>query len=222
MRHFYFNERSSLENLQWKESGDFSIPGPPGWKNEEGNNGDLDWKEPDVTGADLFPEKAIPALRVAHSGRLLVDQTGKLHFCRQSCKAVPGIVVLTQAHSRCIQLNCLYESFRPLLNAPDKSFNYQLWPFEKASVTAIKKTAYSGFFSLPEPGEKLCIQAKWQSGHYPLSDVSKMKFFVMGVSSPWMTIPLNSWRRIAEVQVNERRQIFVNYIRGWIRGNVND
>lgn len=163
----------------------------------------------------LSPVRSEGALRVSALGALLVNSDGSLLYCQQECMQAPALSIVIDAedpghHGRCIQINLIYSKLRPLYLEPEKTLSYELWPVDIYG----EECHYAGRFPLPEPGELLNITASWQRGHHDISEISRMKFTVFGVSCGAKTISRGSWRTIATVTVDDSQHISVSGIRG--------
>ena len=189
--------------------------GSIGWGGGSGTGITPEWEDKEK----FPPERDESALRITAGGALMVDRTGTLIWCCQTCQQLPAIEIKIEGeeehsprdHARCIQINLEYTQRRPLYNEPDKTLEYELWPVDMA---APEKVHYAGRFPLPEPGELLTIKAAWQKGHFDIDLISRMSFEICGVRTGKKSIGRNNWRTIATVTLDEWNFISVNGIRG--------
>ena len=163
-------------------------------------------------------------LRLTASGCLMMDETGDLLFCCQECPETPMLTItlkrdpnvgeeIERSHARCIQVNLVYTHLVPLLNEPEKTLAYDLWPEDASSEEA----HYAGNFPLPEPGELLTIELMWQRGHHDINKLSKMKVTVCGVDCGTQTFSRNNWKSVATISVDQNGRFTVNGLYGELR-----
>ena len=186
----------------WWEGYSSSDPAPP------------EWQKPEKPG----PEKDLLALRTDAAGRLMVDRTGFLIACQQLCPVTPTVRIYLRGenceeHTECCQCNLVYTQLHPLVNYPDRTLTYDLWPRDFSGERE-DKPAYLGVFPAPDPGEKLAVSVKWQSGHHDIGKVSDMRIVLYGVDLGWHTVSRATWRTVAVVTVDEWRHIKVNGLAG--------
>jgi hypothetical protein len=154
----------------------------------------------------------------------MLDRTGMLLACAQNCRPDPAIRIWitsddeddhpSSGHARCIQCNLIYTRLNPLLNYPERTLLYELWPED---FSGDGDAAWQGRFPLPDPGEVLTVSLKWQDGHYDIRHIARMKAVLFGWSCGWESISLSAWRTVARVTVDEWRHITVSGFSGKLK-----
>ena len=222
MREFYRNEKDK-DNPDWSVDGGGGGFIIPEWGGGDGEN-PVEPVDPVGPGGQITPDFSL--LRCSASGRLMLDNTGMLITCQQLCKAPPAMLIYLKErdhadqHADCIQCNLIYTKLNPLLNYPEKTLTYDLWPRDHfVDADYEEKPMYQGTFPLPDPGERLTVNIKWQSGHWDIAEFSEMKIVLFGHSTGWNAFPLTSWRKVADITVDQYRHIFVNNISAKLQGN---
>ena len=224
MREFYRNEKDK-DDPDWGGGGGGGGGGSGGYIISGWGGGDgEDPVSPVVPVGQITPDVSL--LRCSASGRLMVDNTGMLITCQQLCKAPPAMLIYLKEHERvdrhasCIQCNLIYTQLNPLLNYPEKTLTYELWPRDHfVDADYEEKPMYQGTFPLPDPGERLTVNIKWQNGHWDIAEFSEMKIVLFGYSTGWNSFSLKSWRKVADITVDQYRHIFVNNISAKLQGN---
>ncbi len=186
------------------DSGGIGGGTPPGGQSLPG-----DWG---TDNRGLFhPQVAAAALNLTSSGCFLADADGRIVRCRQRCIVVPALAAYLsgeecEPHWRCV-----------LLRTSDPGR-----PVRTARVPGVSDASRApllmGYWPLGGPGSYR-VYAKWQRGHYDYAKIRSVKFFVYGVSTGWVTLPLGGWSRIASIVVDEKYGIMVNGQPGRLTGN---
>ena len=235
MQEYYKNEKNNDEP-QWGGAGGGGTGGGGA------GGGGASWGESDTEPKPEFvdpeiidrlkPQADISSLRSSAHGLLLADADGMLLDCSQLCGEVPAILAvieteeeyesLRDSHARCIQINLEYSQLKPLILSPEKNLEYELWPIDRTMALSLlpdksEPIHYSGYFPLPEPGERLTIKVAWQKGHFDINQLSLMKFRIFNVNCGTKSIGTN-WRTIATVTVDELYHITVNGLSGELPG----
>lgn len=232
MKEFYRNEKTN-DSPQWGGTNDGENSGyiHSGWGSDgDGDGDDSNSEKPEIVEPDspYIPTADVSVLRCSASGRLMLDRSGKLICCQQQCKTPPSMLVYLkpregvhiERHADCIQCNLIYTSLNPLLNYPEKTLTYDLWPRDYFVAADYEmKPMYQGIFPLPDPGEKLTVSFKWQRGHFDIAELSQMKIVLFGHSSGWTALSLSAWKTVAVITVDQWRHIFVNNVSAKLQGN---
>lgn len=222
MKPFFKDEKPQNSGANWY------VPGiQTGSGSALPDGGSANWEKPETTllkGEWVYPEGEYTPrpdmllLRRSSGGRLMVDRKGCLTACKQQCVSCPAIIVYLKrekgssiselSHRDCIQINLNYRLLRPLLNEPEKTLHYELWPRESKRQILVTENGYEvpmylGNFPLPDPGEVLDITAKWQEGHYNIRELAKMRFQVFGKKTSWVNFPLDKWQKVCTVKMDD-------------------
>ena len=183
--------------------------------------------------SDYTPRPDQLLLRRTSGGKLMMDKSGCLSACKQQCISCPAIIVYLKRergssisellHRECIQINLNYRLLHPLLNEPEKTLHYEVWPRDYAADISVSESGYEvpmylGSFPLPEPGEVLDISAKWQEGHYDITHLAKMRFQIFGIMTNWADFSLDKWQKVCTVTLYDGK-IKVNDRTAKLQGN---
>lgn len=222
----YINERPIDEGGSAEGGGGApSWSGPsgsgPAWGGGEGTEDTPEWVY-----KDLSAKADYDALRSSAGGRLMQDDPRGLICCAQLCPYIPPILVYirgdegenTAAHSRCVLIQLAYRD------------NCGRYVYENVPLDAIgfageweKKegatVAWFGGFLLCEPEESVDVFARWQGGHFDHKTIREMRIFLFGVDLGWRVMPLNGWKRVATVTVDETFHIRSNGFWAKLAGN---
>ncbi len=205
---YFYNEHplgdDDSPSGSWQQKTDPTGDPGGGWGGGGGGGGGGgDW------GGILFPATQVPpALNRTAGGSLLLDGEGNLVSCAQKCAVIPALIFYLAGkdcagHGRCV-LCKLSDEARPLRS--------ETYP------AAAGRPLGSWIWPLGAPGSYE-VYAKWQAGHYDHAEIHDAKFVIYGVSTGWLTLPLNSYRRVAEITVDELYRLTVNGQPASLRGN---
>ena len=213
MGEFFIDERpGSVDDIT---GGWVSPPVPPGsgswggFDDGSGGSGGGAWGG----NAGLFdPEIAPFRINQISSGALLADADGRILCCRQSCQRIPSLAAYiygtgTAGHGRCILVTTT-DSQRPVTASA--------WPRHDGTIATAAAVASWPF---GQPGAYR-IKSRWQRGHYDYEKISYVFFFIYGVATGWVRLPISGgWTTIATVVVAEDFKLTVNGQPGRLTGN---
>lgn len=216
MEKVYINEKPSGSGGTGAPPDGSHIHGPGGFWWDWGWIGGDEGKDENQEESEIWSVQPF-LLRLTAGSRLMMGKDGRLIHCGGTmCKSIPALKVYLREpeedaldksdHSRCIQIQLHYTKLQPLLNDPEKTLEYLLWPVDCGSAVY----QYAGSFPCPEPGEILTIAVAWQEGHWNYSKISEMRFEVFGINSGWHTVPLGKYRDLCRITVDEWRHIKVS------------
>ncbi len=206
MADYYKDERPGAGGGSGVGGGSWNTPGggtgvKPGWGGN-GGNGTKGWWWLWGGGAGA------PYLKVSPEGYLLIDQTPHLLTGSGQCRPIPSLLVYLDGaeqhkHAGCVL--CKLSDSRSLI-------------IRRASVGASSLFSVAGYVSPISLGT-FKLSVRWQGGHYDYSKMSRMAFRVFGVTIQARKISLSGWNDVATIIIKENNTIYVNGIKGSIRGN---
>ena len=175
---------------------------------------------------DLSVTADYKSLRISAGGRLMQDDPRGLIYCGQLCPHIPPLLVYVrgdcedselQRHHRCVLIRLAY-----LDNCG--RYLYEEAPVDVSGIetnasAAAEEIAYIGRFPLCEPEEQLALFARWQGGHYDHRLIREMRIVLFGVDLGWSKVPVDDWRQMAQITVDETFHIRVNGISAKLGGN---
>ena len=148
-----------------------------------------------------------PYLKTCATGSLLCDwKSGHLLIGTYLCDTVPHVLIAPNGEKGKEHFRCLLWR----MEGDENSFS--------ASYLDSKSKFAHGFFKSLRPGNYTFL-AKWQSGHYEHAQVPGAEFKVFGVDLGDVVLPLKHWREVFTLKITADYSIYVNFIRGAIRGN---
>lgn len=208
MSEYYRNENPN-------ESGVYDPIHGGGWGAGSGTGTGGDWgTTPDGgtgTGGDWGGAGNVPYLKKSKSGYLLKHDnyllTGTLH-----CHIAPSLLFwfAGDAGWKHDHRACILSQISPSRDYQrDDLTDWVAKPIPR-TILAYRIDWFTGEFT---------IQAKWQAGHYPHDSINSLRVAVFGVDLGELVFPLQSWRDIATVIIDEDYAITVNGINGSINGN---
>lgn len=237
----YIDERPEKEPPKWEESDDHvSGGGGGGGGGGAGGLGGGAWWDgggsetgggtgPEWVYDDLSVKSDYTALRISAGGRLMQDDPRGLIHCGRLCPYIPPLLVYirgesdevdVQKHRRCALIRLVYLDNCGRYLYDDAPVDVSgMGPGDGDNEEKDGIPAYVGGFPLCEPEEKLEVYARWQGGHWKREDVRDMRIFLFGVDIGWSVVPVDNWKRMATITVDETFHIRVNGISAKLGGN---